>query len=168
MWQHYNRRALVIMRIRIANEDDFERLAEIYNSARVTAGCFSGDPVDTEGLKALTEGEVVYVAERHDQIVGFASVWSLDNFLHHLYVTPDLHGQGIGSELLIFCSDTHGPLSLKCEIRNFSAREFYRKRGWIASERGDGVDGAWERLFAPAGAIHAATNHPQSGKSAAE
>lgn len=135
--------------IREANIDDLGRLAEVYSSARSSAGCFSGKPVDLNGMSALTEGEVVYVAERESQIVGFSSVWVADNFIHHLYVLPDFHGQGIGSKLLEFCEVTHGPLSLKCEVLNVGAQRFYRKKGWIVRECGHGEDGEWQKLYSP-------------------
>lgn len=135
--------------IREAHGNEFARLADIFNSARTSAGCFSGKPVDPDGMRALTEGEAVYVAERQHQIAGFVSVWEPDSFIHHLYVLPDFHGQGIGGELLDFCSDRYGPLSLKCEVLNIGARNFYLDRGWIARERGMGADGVWERLYSP-------------------
>lgn len=138
-----------MIKIRELNGNEFGRLAEIFNSARTHAGCFSGEPVDLGGIKALTEGEVIYVAKLRNQIVGFASVWVPDSFIHHLYVHPDFHRQGIGSELLNFCGIGHGPLSVKCEISNLTAQHFYRNRGWVARGLGEGIDGVWERLYSP-------------------
>lgn len=148
-----------MMRIRKSRASDFEQLPEIFNLARSSAGCFSGEPVDPAGIRALTEGEEVYVAEIDNQIVGFASVWVADNFLHHLYVLPRMHGQGIGSGLLEYCGEWYGPLSLKCEVANQVAQRFYRKRGWTTGERGMGEDGVWERLYAPGQCPFGRRNH---------
>jgi len=138
-----------MIRIREADYSDFNQLPEIFNSARSSAGCFSGKAVDIAGMRALTEGEVIYVAELRTQVSGFASIWTADSFIHHFYVLPRFHGQGVGSELLAFCEERHGPLSLKCEVLNIGAQQFYRNRGWTAEESGTGADGAWERLYSP-------------------
>lgn len=137
--------------LREARPDDTALLPAIFNAARAAAGCFSGPDVDLEGLKSLTEGERVYVAEIEGQVVGFASVWVPDSFVHHLYVLPQLHGQGVGSRLLAFCEERHRPLSLKCELANEAARRFYLNRGWSVRERGAGDEGLWERWYSPRG-----------------
>ncbi|MEX2367497.1 MAG: GNAT family N-acetyltransferase [Pseudohongiellaceae bacterium] len=100
-------RLFEMIKIREMNGNELDQLSEIYNSARSSAGCFLENPVDIEEMRTLTEGEVIYVAELQAQVVGFASVWTADSFIHHLYVLPELHGRGIGSKLLELCEERH-------------------------------------------------------------
>ncbi len=50
-----------------------------------------------EDFDAATADEQLWVAECDGQPVGFAAVWTADNFLHHLFVDPDWQGKHIGS-----------------------------------------------------------------------
>ncbi len=45
-----------------------------------------------EDFDAATADEQLWVAECDGQPVGFAAVWTADNFLHHLFVDPDWQG----------------------------------------------------------------------------
>jgi len=50
--------------------------------------------------------------------------------------------------LLDACTAIFGhPLSLKCEVSNARAQQFYRSKGWVATETGSSDDGRWERLI---------------------
>ncbi len=46
-----------------------------------------------EDFDAATADEQLWVAECDGQPVGFAAVWTADNFLHHLFVDPDWQGK---------------------------------------------------------------------------
>lgn len=83
-------------------------------------------------FKKEIEGEWVIVAEQNSKIVGFASIWVQDNFLHHLYVSPNAQGKGIGPQLLEACfrGKLKKPARLKCVIRNTKACQFYEHLGW--------------------------------------
>ena len=133
---------------REAVESDMNQLANIYSKARISAGCFSRPAASPEEFKALVEGEKIYVAVRDSKLVGFVSVWVADKFIHHLYVQPEAQGAGVGSFLLDACTTIFGhPLSLKCEVSNTRAQQFYRSKGWVATETGSSDDGRWERLI---------------------
>ncbi|WP_305906462.1 GNAT family N-acetyltransferase [Methylomarinum sp. Ch1-1] len=136
------------LNIRMPVEEEKTRLLEIFNSARLSAGCFTEDPLDLAEFSRRINGEVVHVAEIGGQIAGFVSVWEAQAFIHHLYVCPRFQGQGLGKALLQMCERRYGrPLSLKCICANRRALGFYRRNGWISKGSGSGVDGAWERLW---------------------
>ncbi|RRQ20002.1 GNAT family N-acetyltransferase [Thiohalobacter thiocyanaticus] len=133
-----------------AKEIDLSILLEIYNSSRASAGCCFEKALDIERFSALIDGERIHVAVLDGAVVGFASVWAADRFIHHLYVSPQYQGCGIGSSLLETCAEIYGlPLSLKCDTSNEHAQRFYRRKGWLPSERGVGADGPWERFESP-------------------
>jgi GNAT superfamily N-acetyltransferase len=43
---------------------------------------------------------VIWVAAQNGHRLGFASVWTNDNFLHNLFVDPQYQSMGVGHELL--------------------------------------------------------------------
>lgn len=103
--------------------------------------------LDIERFSALVDGEEIHVALSDHTIVGIVSSWVADRFIQHLYVKPQYQGRGIGSELLRTCQNIYGaPLSLKCDTCNERAQCFYRKEGWLSSEKGVGAEGPWERF----------------------
>lgn len=50
-------------------------------------------------------GEFVLVAESDGQIVGFASLYRLMNFIHLLFVDPNCRQQGVGHALIEACAN---------------------------------------------------------------
>ena len=75
-------------------------------------------------------------------IVGFAGVWVPERFIHHLYISPEHQGRGIGRLLLTVCRERYGlPMQLKCLVDNHEARDFYETQGWVTGARGTGPDG---------------------------
>jgi len=90
-----------------------------------------------------TEGELIHLAEAPDgTLLGFLSLWEPDNFIHHLFISPDHLRQGIGQALI---ADLHqrfpGPFRLKCLTANLAALAFYQKLGWTEIDRGATEDG---------------------------
>ena len=73
-----------------------------------------------------TQGEEIRVAIKSQRIVGFSSLWRPETFIHHLYVSPNHLGQGIGTRLLRELQLEHTQLTLKCMVNNTAAIDFYR------------------------------------------
>ena len=118
-------------------EKDSSGLVGIYNSARKSAGCYLLEGTSRDNFEKQIEGEVILVANCEFRMLGFVSVWEAENFLHHLYVSPEYQGRGIGSSLIKACKEKCGlPLSLKCDRCNNKAREFYIRNGWIVRKEG--------------------------------
>ena len=46
------------------------------------------------------EGEQIWVALCKGKPVGFISIWEPENFIHHLYISPEYTRKGIGARLL--------------------------------------------------------------------
>jgi ribosomal protein S18 acetylase RimI-like enzyme len=122
------------MKIREMIRSDLEPLREIYLECRKKT--FHWMPLESFSLcdfEEDTEGEWVLVAEERSRILGFSSVWTYDNFLHHLYIRPSDQGRGIGKLLLASCLSQKlcKPARLKCIVKNTKACEFYESLGWI-------------------------------------
>ena len=84
-----------------------------------------------------TEGEFILVALFSDKVVGFISLYLQGNFIHHFYIDEAYQRHNIGTELLeeaIQIMDV--PITLKCLEKNTKAIKFYKKKGFVAIDRG--------------------------------
>jgi ribosomal protein S18 acetylase RimI-like enzyme len=140
------------MLIRPATPADSASLAELYLRARLAAFTWM-NPADfhRDDFYRHTEGEIIHLAEDpHGAIVGFLSLWEPDQFIHHLFISPDHLRQGIGRSLL---ADLQRRLParfrLKCLVANRPAIAFYRSLGWAEIERGSGPEGEFLLLHSP-------------------
>ncbi len=109
-----------------------------------------------EDFDAATADEQLWVAECDGQPVGFAAVWTADNFLHHLFVDPDWQGKHIGSALLAQVERTFTASgTLKCLMENKNALRFYQRHGWTIEAQGASPEGRYW-LMALAAALNGA------------
>jgi ribosomal protein S18 acetylase RimI-like enzyme len=132
------------MIVEAAKETDMPTLCELFNQARERNGSFPKEHYGVAEFLRVIEGETILVTRIGGEIVGFASVWEPDIFLHHLYVSPHYQHQGIGSALVEHCVSQFGlPMSLKCIESNIGACRFYEKRGWRCSEMAEGPEGRY-------------------------
>lgn len=132
--------------IRRADPGDLPDCAALY--VRVLSDTFTWIPADrhreADFLQAARE-ETVYVALDAGRIVGLASVYPPQSFLHSLYVTE--RGQGIGKALLDHViAEMGGVLQLKCQAANARAQAFYRREGFRQVEAGQDDGIAWLRF----------------------
>lgn len=100
--------------VRHATENDLQGILEIYNDAVAnTLAIFNETLVDLDNRKAwyvqrMSAGFPILVAERHGQVVGYASYgdWrAFEGFRHtrehSVYVRSDVRGGGIGRALMV-------------------------------------------------------------------
>lgn len=129
-------------------ERDIDALHDLFLRTRLTT--FSW--MDTSQFKLSdfdkeTDGEDVLVALDGDLLVGFVSIWTPDNFVHHLYVDEKYHNKGVGTELLKAAVHKVGlPIRLKCEEKNTTAMAFYKQKGFIGKDRGQSNNGTYVLL----------------------
>ena len=129
-----------------AKRDDAELLLQIQQRACVAAFAhifppdrypFPADEIRQGWERALVDAEVeVYVARVEEEPIASVSVGR--GRLRTLYVLPEHHGTGIGSELHDFALARLAELGWS-EARlwtltdNHVARRFYERRGWSSS-----------------------------------
>ena len=97
-----------------------------------------------EDFDAATLDEEIWVAEQDGHRLGFASVWTNDNFLHNLFVDPQYQSLGVGHLLLEQVQKTFTSTgSLKCLVKNERAVAFYQRHGWHIEATGDSPEGEY-------------------------
>jgi GNAT superfamily N-acetyltransferase len=101
---------------------------------------------EADFYRAAREEEVYVAVDDSDgRILGLATLFAPQNFLHSLYVTE--RGRGIGKALIDHVAETlDGPLQLKCQAANTRAQAFYIREGFRVTEYGDDGDVAWIRF----------------------
>lgn len=129
--------------IRDARASDRDTLREVYLLSRVdTFRWLDTSRFALDDFDAAVSGERILVAERGGRVVGFASVWEADDYLHNLFVHPAHLGTGVGHALLAAAeARSRGPMTLKCLVRNERALRFYAAHGWREVARGATDDG---------------------------
>ncbi|MEZ5327002.1 MAG: GNAT family N-acetyltransferase [Verrucomicrobiales bacterium] len=133
------------MKIRLASSPDWSAICEIYNSVRLRQFSWI-DPatIEPDDIRRDSDGEEIHVAVKGGAILGFISVWSPESFIHHLFVSPDSQGQGVGVRLLEFACDAYqSPLRLKCVQMNEKALNFYKRNCWAVIDEGTSEDGSY-------------------------
>lgn len=126
--------------IRNYRPEDHNALALIYLQSRVkTFYWLNAREYTLADFDTHTEGEKILVAEQGGEPVGFVAIWEPDNFIHHLYIRPDVVRKGAGKALLnAAAAIIDAPLKLKCLLKNENALAFYQSQNWVIT--GDGTD----------------------------
>ncbi|WP_213989947.1 GNAT family N-acetyltransferase [Sodalis sp. dw_96] len=120
------------MFVRTYRESDRPFLRTLYLSSRRKGWTWlEGSQWHLEDFDSVTFGEKILVAEEQNHIVGFASLWLPDSFLHNLFVDPAWQRQGVATALLEACYPLCGDkMALKCLTKNRRALAFYQHHGW--------------------------------------
>lgn len=118
--------------IEIANQDEYDKLREIYFSVRQEHFTWlDKDSIKKEDFDNSTQGELILTAKVNNQIAGFISIWEEDNFIHNLFILKRFRGLGIGKKLIEITAQKEGlPLFLKCVKENKESVGFYLSQGW--------------------------------------
>ena len=137
--------------IRAYTPADAEACTRIFDRAWHAGHPHAPRKIDAAEFSANTRNETILVAEMPGHgVAGFVSIYEPENFVHNLYVEPDLHGSGIGKALLARAvALAGGRASLKCQTRAARARAFYRHLGWSEVTAGIGEFGEWVTLRSP-------------------
>ena len=130
---------------------DAEACTRIFDRAWHAGHPYAPRTIDAAEFSANTRNETILVAEVPGHgVAGFVSVYEPENFVHNLYVEPDLHGRGIGRALLgRAVALAGGTASLKCQARAAQALAFYRHLGWSEVTAGISEFGEWVTLRSP-------------------
>ncbi|HDR2890526.1 TPA: GNAT family N-acetyltransferase [Enterobacter asburiae] len=97
-----------------------------------------------EDFDAATRDEEIWVAVQNGHRLGFASIWTTDNFLHNLFVDPHYQNLGVGRLLLEQAQKTFTSTgALKCLVKNERAVALYQRHGWHIEASGDSPDGEY-------------------------
>jgi GNAT superfamily N-acetyltransferase len=92
-------------------------------------------------------GEEQWVAVQAGQIIAVLSIYWPENFIHSLYVEPNVQARGIGQRLLnAVLGRAKGVCELKCDKSNRRAIAFYKHLGWREVGEGTADTGPWVRL----------------------
>jgi GNAT superfamily N-acetyltransferase len=125
--------------VRRGGEADLAACAALYERVvQETFTWFGPEELTDAPFWDAAQVEELYVAERHGVLVGLASFYRPDRFLHSLYVDHNARGQGVGSALFDHVLEVAGgPISLKVQKLNTAAIDFYRRRGLQTIDTGD-------------------------------
>ncbi len=140
------------IKIRAANPGDAARIADIYLASRRTHVAFAplahpDDDVRAWIATVLLPAGGVTVAVEQEHVLGFCATSveapspgrAAPAWIDHLYLDPDVVGQGIGRALLVAAlRDLPRPVRLYTFAQNTGARRFYERHGFVAIEFGDG------------------------------
>lgn len=136
------------MIVRRAQVGEIAACAALYE--RVLRATFTWIPPERHQAAdfiAAAQDEEVYVAVDGERLLGLASLYRPDSFLHSLYV--EARGLGVGKALLDHVvKGADGPLHLKCQVPNIRAQAFYAREGFAVVEEGcdPGAAIAWVRM----------------------
>lgn len=130
--------------LRRAEVEDAHSLADLYTAARVAAVPMMPPAVHTNDedrawfAKQLADAShEAWVAESDGVLLGYALM--TPGWLDHLFLRPDVTGQGIGTLLLDLVKSLRpGGFALWVFESNAGARRFYARHGFAELERTDG------------------------------
>lgn len=136
--------------IRKANENELDKLVEIWYEASVISHNFISEDYWKENKTAMREmylpNAELYVSTDNNNISGFVAL--KDNYLAAIFVSPALQGKGIGSSLLEYVKNLRDELSLRVYKKNVQAVGFYKSNGFsIIEEMIDEATGENEILM---------------------
>lgn len=133
------------MKIVEIRNKDYQPLKQLFlNERQRTFSWLDTSEFQLDDFEKHTQGEHILVALLDDIPVGFISIWTPANFIHHLYIDQKYQGQKIGTALLKAAINAFKlPLTLKCLENNTKAIQFYKKTGFTAKGKGQSGNGIY-------------------------
>ncbi len=111
---------------------EYDRLRQMFLEIR--QACFTWEDTHQMGLydfDELLKEELILCAYIGVELVGFASIYEPDRFIHYLMVQKDYRGLGVAKALINRAVEMLGtPMTLKCMKSNTRALDFYLHQGW--------------------------------------
>lgn len=126
-------------------EQDAKDLKDIYLKIRKEEFTWvNNKDIHIDDFYSSTEGESIIVAVINNNVVGFASIWEPDKFIHNLFIKKEYRRFGIGKKLINEAVNIWGtPLTLKCVKENENAIKFYIDNGWQCIKEELGPEGPY-------------------------
>lgn len=138
------------LHIRPYQEADRPFLRTLYLASRKHTWTWLEDDFQLEDFDRAVIGEKILVAERDGHLLGFASIFTQENFLHNLFIDPRFQRTGAGSALLHACEATFTRRgSLKCLVKSKNSVAFYLAKGWTITATGDSPKGEYYLFHSP-------------------
>ncbi|WP_415838627.1 GNAT family N-acetyltransferase [Rahnella victoriana] len=130
--------------IRPYEEADRPFLRTLYLASRKHTWTWLEDDFQLEDFDRAVIGEKILVAERDGHLLGFASIFTQENFLHNLFIDPQYQGTGAGTALLHAAEETFTRQgSLKCLVKSENSVGFYLSKGWNIISTGESPKGEY-------------------------
>lgn len=119
--------------IRKYREADIEQILDIWLSASIKAHSFIGPEYWKSKVSEMRDvylpASETFVFESEGQVVGFYSLYG--STLAAIFVSPSLHGKGIGSALMDDAKSRRECLQLSVYSDNTPSINFYKQHGFI-------------------------------------
>jgi aminoglycoside 6'-N-acetyltransferase len=148
-----------LVRLRLADEADIPRLAEIRRRPEVYAHWRGGDDMVAAVKEDFAEPDsTAYVIELDGRVVGWIQ-WEAEeepDYRHasiDIYVDPDVHGRGVGTDAVrtlarhLIVDHGHHRLTIDPAAHNTAAIRCYTKVGFrpvgVMRQSERGPDGTW-------------------------
>lgn len=123
--------------IRRREEKDNDQIMNVWHQASNLAHPFLSSDFVEKAKKDLREIYIpkteTWVYEDNNTVIGFISM--LGNEIGGLFVLPDNHFKGIGTQLVNFIDELHDELEVEVFEKNVIGRSFYKKYGFEQIER---------------------------------
>ena len=118
--------------IRKHKEEDLEEIINIWYSASTLAHPFLEATFVEKVKKDMREiyipNSETWIFEENNSTIGFISM--LGNEIGGLFVLPNHHSKGIGTQLVNFVKKLHNELEVEVFEKNLIGRSFYNKYGF--------------------------------------
>lgn len=132
----------MFIRIEKAKEEDMAEVAQLFRMTRESELSYlpnlhtTQEDVSFFRTKVFGRQTVYVLRENNVRLVGFIAFDT--EWIHHLYILPELTGQGLGAQLIKLAKKNSKNLQLWAFKRNQRAIKFYQKHRFKIIKETDG------------------------------